>query len=126
MTQKDIDSLSATEVDNEIAKLIGWTKIRKKNNSGVYNGINPNNNIRENIPCFSKCTEAIHVAENYVAQLVGITYIVYLGQIISPNKPASWENIQQAFLEPQTRAKACLAALRDITNKTQNQHVFMI
>jgi len=123
----NFDELSTNQVDNEIAKLIGWQKIRKKAGVDEYSGINPTSNLREPIPPFSKSTEAIHIAEKYVAREVGMAYIVYLGKLTAtPPNPVSWANIQQAFLEPSTRAKACLVALRDVkSEKNAFEHMFV-
>ena len=116
MFWKCIDELSTTQVDNEIAKLIGWQKLRKRIGGNEYSGVNPVTNLRELVPAFSKSEKAIHIAESYVAKKVGLAYIVYLGKLKETSAcPASWATIQQAFLEPSTRAKACLAALRDAT-----------
>jgi hypothetical protein len=127
MSWKNINDLSTTHVDNEIAKLIGWQKIRKKAGINVYSGINPATDLRELIPPFSRCPEAIHIAENYVAQAVGMAYIVYLGKITATSdSPASWANIQQAFLDTTTRAKACLAALNDVkSGKIHSDRIYM-
>lgn len=127
MSWKNINELSAANVDNEIAKLLGWQKIRKKMKENVYSGINPATDLREPIPPFSNCPEAIHIAENYVAQAVGMAYIVYLGKTTATkDSPASWMNIQQAFLDTTTRAKACLVALNDIkTGQAFSDRIYM-
>ncbi|RUP38873.1 MAG: hypothetical protein EKK63_10895 [Acinetobacter sp.] len=113
----NIKQMSDEKIDNEIAKLIGWTKVRKNKGTNTYSGINPLTEERADIPCFAMCPEAIHIAENYVAQEVGMAYIIYLGKVNeTPEHPASWATIQQAFTEPKTRAIACLSILKDIKN----------
>jgi len=108
------DEMTPEQVDVEIAKKLGWKNIRKSKNDSGHSGINPLNNLREPVPPFSKCPNAIHIAENYVAQTVGMNYILYLARVKSQDEPASWANVQEAFLDPFTRAKACLNAMNDI------------
>ena len=123
----EIKNLSNQQIDARIAKLIGWTKVRKNKDATIYSGINPLTNQRTEIPCFAECPEAIHIAESYVAQKVGMAYIIYLGKVNeTPEHPASWATIQQAFTEPKTRAIACLSILQDIKNgkiHTQKQTI---
>jgi len=123
----EIKSLSNQQIDTRIAKLIGWTKVRKNKDATTYSGIDPLTNQRTEIPHFAECQEAIHIAENYVAQQVGMAYIIYLGKVNeTPEHPASWATIQQAFTEPKTRAIACLSILQDIKNgkiHTQKQTI---
>jgi hypothetical protein len=114
MTWRRIDKLSSNQIDNEIAKMIGWTKIRKKSGANAYSGINPDTNLRDAIPPFSKCPKAVSEIESRVAKQVGMSYFLYLGKIFeNSDAGASWACIKQAFLEPHTRAKACLLALRE-------------
>lgn len=123
----NIKQMSDEKIDSEIARLIGWTKIRKNKCANTYSGINPLTNERVEIPCFAECQEAIHIAESYVAQKVGMAYIIYLGKVNeTPEHPASWAAIQQAFTEPKTRAIACLSILQDIKKRkihTQKQNI---
>lgn len=113
MSWQQLDALTDEDINAEIAKRIGWQKVRKTN--AGFTGINPVNNTKENIPPFTLCPEAIKLAENYVAKHVGMAYIIYLGKILATSeKDVSWAQIQKAFAEPKTRAKACLIALRDI------------
>lgn len=112
MSWKQLDTLTDDEINAEIAKHIGWQKVRKTN-SGLM-GINPESNDKETVPPYAMCPEAIKIAENHVAKSVGMAYIIYLGKILAqPGEEVSWLQIQQAFAEPRIRAKACLMALRD-------------
>ena len=117
MSWRRLETLSSNQIDNEIARMIGWTKIRKKSGTDTYSGINPDNNLREFIPPFSKCPKAVSEIESRVAKNVGMAYFLYLGKIFeAQDKSVSWACIRQAFLEPHTRAKACLLALREHQN----------
>ena len=114
MNNRNIDEMTPEQVDAEIAKKLGWKNIRKGKGAPGHSGVNPVNNMREPVPPFSKCPDAIHIAENYVAQTVGMNYILYLARVKSQDEPASWANVQEAFLDPFTRAKACLNAMNDM------------
>lgn len=119
----EIKNLSNQQIDTQIAKLIGWKKVHKNKDATTYSGINPLTNKRTEIPRFAECQEAIHIAESYVAQKVGMAYILYLGKVNeTPEKPTSWATIQQAFTEPKTRAIACLSILQDIKNGKIHTH----
>jgi hypothetical protein len=113
----DIDNITNEQLNAEIAKLIGWKKIKKIKDSNTYTGINPETQLKCNIPNFAQCPNAVNIAETYVAQQIGMSYLLYLGKYNeTPNNPASWNSIQKALLEPLTRAKTCLKILQDIHN----------